>query len=119
MTGAAEAVYRYLPPPPDNSRPVAADNTGVNARDRGLPAVTPFDQAEDPRDLSLALRIRRTLVNDPQLSLRAKNIKIVAWKGRIWLRGPVRSQREKLKIGLLAQQSAPSAPVLNQLDFTH
>jgi len=93
----------------------AADDTGRNVRDRDNQTLTPSDQSNDPHDLKLTRDIRKALVADDTLSTTAKNIKIITVHGKVTLRGPVDTVKEKAKIGKKAAKLA-KGPVDNQLE---
>ena len=82
----------------------AADDTGLNVRDRDNQTMTPLDQSNDPDDLNVTREIRKALVADDALSTTAKNIKIITVHGKVILRGPVANVQEKTKIEKKAQQ---------------
>lgn len=100
----------------DQPSPAAADNTERNIRDRSGNTLTPFDQSEHPADRTLTQRIRQALMKDDSLSTAAKNVKIVAVDGRVTLRGPVSSDREKAAITAQAEQIAGKSNVDNQIE---
>jgi sporulation protein YlmC with PRC-barrel domain len=116
-TGFAR-VYRYRSSGSDDVNRVAADNTGRNIRDRQPDAITPTDQSESRKDLQVASGIRQALVKNDGLSRDARNIKVITGNGRVVLRGPVRSEREKDQIGRLAEQAAGTGNVENNLEVT-
>ena len=93
------------------------DNTGVNTRDRSDFAVTADRQSNNQADLHLAARIRRAIVKDQSLSTTAHNVKVVCNNGQVTLRGPVKSDQEKARIGQDAQAIAGVSSVDNQLDI--
>ncbi|CDZ81804.1 outer membrane lipoprotein [Candidatus Rubidus massiliensis] len=78
----------------DKSSSYDVDNTGINVRDRNADAKTPFDQSESSADLKITQDIRKALVDDNQLSMDAKNIKVITQNGVVVLRGPVVDQKE-------------------------
>ena len=92
-----------------------ADNTGINKRDRAEEALTPGDQGNNETDRELTRKIRRALTSNDQLSMTAKNIKIVAADGKVTLRGPVKTSAEREQIAALAQL-ASGGLVDNQLE---
>ncbi len=94
-----------------------ADNTGKNVRDRDDQTLTPMDQSNDPQDLRLTRSIRKAIVADDALSTTAKNIKIITIGGKVTLRGPVETLKEKAKIDKKARKLAKSA-VDNQLEIS-
>lgn len=59
--------------------------------------------------------IRRTLAQDKSLSLYAHNVKIIAKRGKVTLKGPVKTQAEKEKIGAQAEKAAGADNVNNLL----
>ena len=93
------------------------DNTGVNTRDRSDFAVTADKQSNNKDDMDLAARVRRAIVKDDSLSSMAHNIKIVSNHGQVTLRGPVKSDQEKMQIGQAAQAIAGANSVDNQLEI--
>lgn len=96
-------------------KPVAADNTGKNERDKSGQTATPFDQSESDADLQITVKIRQEVIKDDDLSLLAKNVKIITSDSRVVLRGPVKSEAEKEKIAVFAK-SAGAGEVINQLE---
>ena len=95
----------------------APDDTGRNARDRDDQTLTPMDHSNDPRDLRLTQEIRKALMADKTLSTTAKNIKIITTGGKVTLRGPVTSAKERVKIAKKAKAIAKGR-VDNQLEVT-
>ena len=91
------------------------DNTGVNKRDRNDETLTSGDQGNSREDIDLTRRIRRALTQNDQLSVAAKNVKIITANGKVTLRGPVKSEAEKEQISAAAQQIA-GANLDNQLE---
>ena len=97
-------------------RPVDADNTARNRRDRD-PSLTldPLDQGNRRSDVETTARIRSALVENDRLSTSAKNVKIITREGQVTLRGPVTTEEEKRIIAEVAARSAPGR-VTNQLE---
>ena len=93
-----------------------ADNTAINKRDRSSETVTSGDQSNSSADLKITQDIRRALMKDGELSMTAKNIKIVTADGQVTLRGPVKTAEEKTKIGQIAKSAAGGAQIVDQLD---
>jgi sporulation protein YlmC with PRC-barrel domain len=106
-TGRA-LVYRY-----DDRR---ADNSGRNVRDRQASSATSFDQSNYESDRRLTQLIRQAIVNSRELSLTAKNVKVITIEGKVTLRGPVRTQAEKEHIERTASQIAGASQVANQIE---
>ncbi len=92
------------------------DNTAINKRDRSSEANTSGDQSNSSADLKVTQDIRRALMKDSELSMTAKNIKIVTADGQVTLRGPVNTAQEKTKIAQIAKSAAGGAQVVDQLD---
>src|SRR5436189_6440938 len=104
----ASAVVAFLSgcsgPAPSNaqtaneSKQVAADNTGANANDRNNDAAkTPIDQNENKADIDITANIRKQVV-DTKMSVNAQNVKIITQDGKVTLRGHVKSAEEKKQI---------------------
>lgn len=93
----------------------APDNTGRNVRDRG-DTVTSGDQSESKADLATTQKIRQAVVADDSLSTTAHNVKIITAEGAVTLRGPVKSDEERKKIGAMAEQVAGAGRVQNHLE---
>ncbi|HEY4257666.1 MAG TPA: BON domain-containing protein [Candidatus Udaeobacter sp.] len=95
------------------------DNTATNERDRSGDTKTSGDQSNSSADLKITQAIRQALMKDDQLSMTAKNIKIITANGQVTLRGPVKTAQEKSKIDQLARSAASGAKIENQLDVKH
>ena len=93
----------------------ASTNTGVNARDRGTKAKTPFDQNEKKADIKTTADIRKRVVAE-KMSSNAHNVKIITQDGKVTLRGPVKTEDEKKKIDEIAIDVAGAKNVDNQLE---
>lgn len=77
--------------------PVAVDSTTE---------LTTFDQDESEASIERTAAIRRALMDDEDLSTKAKNVKIITVEsGDVHLRGEVESAAEKAKIEALARES--------------
>jgi osmotically-inducible protein OsmY len=97
--------------------PKDADNTGINKRDRADDALTSGDQGNTEADREITRKVRRALTSNDQLSMTAKNIKIITTDGKITLRGPVKTTEEREQVATLAQQAlAGGGLVENQLE---
>jgi len=95
----------------------AADNTKKNARDRDMETLTPGDQADNDVDRTITQKVRQAVVNDKDMSMNAKNIKIITSEGSVTLRGPVKTESEKTEIGTLVQRIDGVRKVDNQLEI--
>jgi hyperosmotically inducible periplasmic protein len=94
----------------------AADNSGVNVRDRNPAAMTAGEQSNAKSDVELTREIRRAVMKDDSLSMTAHNVKIITANGAVTLRGPVNSEQEKTVIGKKAEAIAGSDKVDNELE---
>jgi osmotically-inducible protein OsmY len=97
----------------DKTKP---DNTAINERDRSNDAQTSGDQSNSSSDLKITQAIRQALVKDGELSLTAKNIKVITENGQVTLRGPVKNVQEKARVDQLAKSAAGGAHIVDQLD---
>jgi hyperosmotically inducible protein len=100
----------------NNDGAVAADNTAKNERDRGEAAKTPVDQKENEVDLEITQQIRQAVVADDSLSFDAKNAKIITADRIVTLRGPVKSEAERLAIVTKAKAVTGVSRVDDQLE---
>ncbi|MHB1081292.1 MAG: DUF4142 domain-containing protein [Prosthecobacter sp.] len=100
----------------DGSTTKDADNTERNMRDRDARTLTPLDQGNSQPDLDTTAQIRKEIVGGKDMSMNAKNVKIITNTGRVMLRGPVNSAEEKRIIGEIAERVAKAGNVTNQLE---
>ena len=96
--------------------PVAADNTRRNIRDRNQRTLTPLDQGNSQADIDTTVQIRKEIIAGENMSVNAKNVKIITLNGHVTLRGAVNSEEEKKLIGEIADRSPHSGTVDNQLE---
>ena len=93
----------------------APDNTAINKQDRDRQRPT-ADQAKNNRsDRELEKHIRRDVVHDKSLSSYGHNVKIIADRGKVALRGPVHSEDEKRAIEEHARKYAGDGNISNEL----
>ena len=102
-------------PPAKLNPPVERDNSGVNVRDRDDTTKTPIDQNENQSDVNTTAEIRKRIM-DAKLSIDAQNVKIMTQDGKVTLRGPVKSEDEKKRIGEMATSVAGDSKVDNQIE---
>jgi len=96
------------------SAPAKVDNSNINKRDRNDGALTADDQMKGTKsDVETTRVIRREITNDKSLSTYAHNIKIVTHEGQVTLRGPVKSEDEKMKVASIAKRAAGDSVTLN------
>ena len=102
----------------DERTPATAspDNTARNVRDRDERTLTPLDQGTSKADVDTTAQIRKEIIAGKNMSMNARNVKIITQKGRVTLRGPVNSAEEKRLIGEIANRIVRAANVDNQLE---
>jgi osmotically-inducible protein OsmY len=93
----------------------APDNSKTNQQDREKGSTTADQQAENQADRDLTKKIRKSIVDDKNLSTYAHNVKIIARGGTVVLKGPVRSEEEKTAIEAKAVEIAGATNVKNEL----
>jgi hyperosmotically inducible protein len=93
----------------------APDNTKTNQGDAAKNATTADQQKMNEADRQTTKQIRAALTADKALSTYAHNIKIITRHGMVTLKGPVRSEDEKLEIQAKAEQVAGASNVTNKL----
>jgi len=101
----------------DDDKPVKADNTKVNERDRNKAEPTADQQNQNRSDVELTAKIRQAVVNDKSLSTNAHNIKIITQNGLVTLKGPVKNDAEKSTIEKAAMSVAGDKNVTSQIDI--
>jgi osmotically-inducible protein OsmY len=92
----------------------APDNTKVNERDRQPPS-TVDQQMNNQSDIGITGQIRKAIVDDKSLSTYAHNVKVITQKGKVTLKGPVRTPEEKTNIEAGAARVAGASNVVSQL----
>lgn len=112
----SSTVYRAYRIEPYFKTQVDADNTGRNVRDRDSNQPTSLDQGTSPADIDTTRQIRREVIALENLSVNARNVKIITKNGEVTLRGPVNTLEEKRQIAEIAARYAPNARVINQLE---
>ena len=100
----------------DTNRTNAVDNTARNVRDRNDRTLTPLDQGNSQADVNTTAQIRKEIIAGKNMSVNARNVKIITTNGRVTLRGPVNTAEEKRLIGEIADRIAHSENVDNQLE---
>ena len=92
------------------------DNTGRNVRDRDDAALTPGDQSNSDLDIDLTQKIRRGITSNDDMSMQARNVKVISQDGVVTLRGPVETEQEKASIESLAR-NAGATRIDNQIEI--
>ena len=76
---------------------------------------TAEQQKETKSDLEITRKIRRAVVKDKSLSVRAHNVKIITENGKVTLKGPVKTDKEKKAVEKAAKRVAGKGNVTNEL----
>jgi osmotically-inducible protein OsmY len=95
-----------------------ADNSGKNIRDRNDYRKTADDQALAGRDIEFLAQIRSKLTANDNLSVNAKNVKIIIDANTVTLRGPVKSAEEKELIEQISLAVTPGYKIISELEVT-
>jgi hyperosmotically inducible protein len=106
-------------PTTDDSKPRSsfeADNTGRNVRERDTTELTPKDQSNNEFDLQITKDVRQKLMADGDLSMNAKNVKVITVDGIVTLKGAVKNDAERQSIVDKAKSIATVKRVDDQLD---
>jgi osmotically-inducible protein OsmY len=113
ISGAMFGMLCGIPAIAQNSTP--PDNTKMNKGDASKGAVTADQAKNNKSDRELMAEIRKSIVDDKQLSTYAHNIKIVAQHGQVTLKGPVHSEEERKAVEAKAADVAGADHVTNQI----
>jgi hyperosmotically inducible periplasmic protein len=118
QAGYAGGIYNAYKVQPYFSTNTAtdADDTARNVRDRDNQTLTPLDQGNNQADLNTTAEIRKEIIAAKDMSVDARNVKIITMNGRVTLRGPVNTADEKQRIGEIAVNVAQVDNVHNQLE---
>jgi hyperosmotically inducible periplasmic protein len=90
----------------------APDNTKMNAQEN----VTADQQKESPKDREITQKIRQAIVRNKTISQYAHNVKIITVNGAVTLKGPVRTQKEKMIVEKAAARVAGKGKVTNEIE---
>jgi hyperosmotically inducible protein len=93
----------------------ASDNTKVNQRDRNKAEPTADRAKDNVNDREIMQKIRKAIVDDKSLSTYAHNVKVVSQRGKVTLKGPVRSAEEKQAVAAKAAEVAGAGNVTDQM----
>jgi osmotically-inducible protein OsmY len=91
------------------------DNTKVNKQDRSPAAATADQGKNNAGDREVAQKIRKSIIDDKSLSTYAHNVKVIAQDGKVTLKGPVRSPKEKQAVEQKAADVAGAGNVVDKL----
>ena len=95
---------------------IKPDNSGINARDTKNGPLTPENQSEKAGDRELTQKVRQAVMSEKDLSMAAKNVKIITVDGVVTLRGPVNTSQERETIVARALAIAGNGNVNNLIE---
>lgn len=98
-----------------DSSSAAANRESDEYRNRDESQLTADQQLNNKKDLNITQQIRKSLMDNPNLSTSAKNIKVITRKGKVVLKGLVFSAQEKSASDKIAKNVAGNANVQNDL----
>ena len=75
----------------------ATDNTQINQRDRNPNEPTADKQQNSRSDRDITQQIRKSITADKSFSEYARNVKVITQNGQVTLKGPVRTDDEKVR----------------------
>jgi hyperosmotically inducible protein len=93
-----------------------ADNTAVNEAIVDTKGQTADQQSQAWSDRELTKTIRRAVVTDGTLSYYAHNVKIITKRGVVTLKGPVRSEEERMVLIKKASDIAGADKVIDEIE---
>lgn len=96
--------------------PVRDNVRDSNGVDKDRDGVRDGDANRTDNDRQLTSRIRKSIVDDNELSTKAKNVEIISNNGAVTLRGPVTTTAEKSRVESHAQNLAGAKRVTNQIE---
>ena len=102
-------------PKPPAAQQTAPDNTKANKGDSQKGATTADQQNMNASDREITRKIRSAIMDDKSLSTYAHNVKIVTQDGKVTLKGPVRTEKEKADIESKAGTVAGEANVTSEI----
>lgn len=91
-----------------------ADNAKKN-QEENMEA-TAEQQKETDSDREITRKIRRAVVKDKSLSMKAHNVKIITKDGNVTLKGPVKTEKEKTAIEKAAARVVGKGKITNELE---
>lgn len=96
----------------------AADNSAMNKKDYIFGEKNADQQGKSLKDIEITREIRQKIVQDQNLSIYAKNIKVITNNGAVTLIGPVRSQTEVKSLMEKAHSVTGVSTIINRIDVT-
>jgi osmotically-inducible protein OsmY len=97
------------------SKSVKAENTKVNKKIHQQQGLTADQQGQSEADRKITQQIRKALMKNKSLSQYARNVKIITVDANVTLKGPVRSEKEKLAVEKTAGKIAGTDRVISEL----
>ncbi|WP_035496913.1 BON domain-containing protein [Citrifermentans bremense] len=97
-----------------DSSAAKADNSKKNKE--ASKGVTADQQKENKPDRETTRQIRRAVVKDKSLSIKAHNVKIITTNGKVTLKGPVKSESEKTTIEKIAEGIVGKGNITNEIE---
>lgn len=94
----------------------APDNSAANSKANSETGITAQEASNTKSDVKLTAKIRQALVKDKELSTYAHNVKIITENGQVVLKGPVKSEAEKLDVESKAGRIAGADRVRSELE---
>jgi len=100
----------------NTNTPVTMSNTAQNKGDERSDAITPISQSNATEDLKVTQDIRKAIEEQSNLSINAKNIKIITTTNHtVYLRGVVDTDKERRIVVSLARPFVGKRVFKNQL----
>lgn len=90
----------------------APDNSKMNKQEN----MTADQQKENPADRKITQKIRQAIVKNKTLSQYAHNVKIITVNGAVTLKGPVRTEKEKMVVEKAAAKVAGKGNVTSEIE---
>ena len=115
MCAFAIAGALTIPVSAQEVRDKAPDNTAVNRQDRDGNQPTADHASNKMSDRDMMKNIRHDVVADKSLSSYGHNVKIIASRGRVTLKGPVHTDDEKHAIEEHARRYAGDGNIDDQI----
>jgi len=94
--------------------PAEADNAKKNKEESK--EATAGQQKETESDREITRKIRRAVMKDKSLSMKAHNVKIITRDGKVTLKGPVKTDKEKAAIQKTAAGVVGKGKISNELE---
>lgn len=90
-------------------------NTTRTTTTEPAPNQTALDQSSSPAELEHVAQVREAIIDEPDLSLAARNVQVNTDSGRVTLRGEVATEQERVRLAQIASECAATTSVDNQV----